>query len=241
MAGTISLPVPPERLAANLQRVRGQLAAAARRAGREPERVTLVAVTKYVGPEEVRELVRLGVTELGENRIQPALSKIAALRAQLPGARWRMIGHLQTNKVRAALRDFGALDSVDSLHLLECLAREARGLGRIAVPCLAEINVGGEEQKYGLAPGDLRDFLRRAGETPECDFRGLMCMAPYAADQPAVSRPIFRKLRELRDEANANGWYRRPLVELSMGMTGDFECAIEEGATLVRIGSALYQ
>ena len=242
MPSEVPLPVPPERLAANLARVREQIAQATAKAGRKPESVTLVAVTKYVGPDEVRALLKLGVKDLGENRIQPARPKIAALREELAaaGARWRLIGHLQTNKAKWALEDFATVDAVDSVHLLEALAKEARKLGRSCVPCLVEVNVSGEEQKYGLKAGELQAFLGRAAESPECEIAGLMAMAPLADDPEATSRPVFRALRELRDRANAQNWYPRPLTELSMGMTQDFAIAVEEGATLVRVGTALY-
>lgn len=232
----------PERLALNLRRVREEIAAAAAKAGRDPAAVTLVAVTKYVGLAEIRALLQLGVKELGENRVQPARPKIAALgrEAAAAGARWRLIGHLQTNKAKAALQDFATVDAVDSVHLLEGLAKEAHKLGRSAVPCLVEVNISGEAQKYGLPPGGLRAFLARAAELPEMDVQGLMAMTPLADRPEATSRPVFRALRELRDQANAQGWYPRPLRELSMGMTQDYPIAVAEGATLVRVGTALF-
>jgi hypothetical protein len=243
MPAPVQKNVPPERLALNLARVRAELSAAAVQANRVPGTVRLVAVTKYVGAAEVGELLRLGVTEFGENRIQPAHLKIAALAGavQQASAHWRMIGHLQTNKVRDALKDFSALDAVDSVRLLEAIAGEARKLGRGKIPCLAEVNVSGEAQKYGLKPDELEAFLRRAGELPEIDLQGLMCMAPYNDDAEKYSRPVFKGLRELFEHANAARWYSHPLTELSMGMSGDFHVAIAEGATLVRIGSALFE
>jgi pyridoxal phosphate enzyme (YggS family) len=238
----LRLPVAPERLVANLAAVRETIARAAAQAGRASADVALVAVTKYVGVAEIRELLRLGVKDLGESRIQPARPKIAALKDEVAavGARWRLIGHLQTNKARTALQDFAALDAVDSVHLLEALAQEARKLGLAGVPCLAEINVSGEEQKYGLRPAELPEFLARAAALPECRVTGLMAMAPFSEQPEATSRPVFRALRELRDEANARAWYPAPLKELSMGMTQDYAVAVEEGATLVRVGTALF-
>jgi pyridoxal phosphate enzyme (YggS family) len=234
--------VPPERLALNLHQVTGRIAVAAGRAGRNAGDVRLMAVTKYVGLDEVRALLRGGVKEFGESRIQNAHPKIAALQQDVAtaGARWRMIGHLQTNKAKQALQDFMTIDAVDSVRLLECLAKEAAKLGRTAVPCLAEVNVSGEAQKQGLRPEELRGFLERAVQCPELDVQGLMTMAPLSETPEATSRPVFRSLRELCDQANAGGWYPRPLRELSMGMTQDYEIAVEEGATLVRVGSALY-
>jgi PLP dependent protein len=234
--------VPVERLAENLRRVTDRIAAAAGRSNRNAGDARLVAVTKYVGLDEVRALLRLGVTDLGENRIQNAQPKIVALQQDVAaaGAQWRMIGHLQTNKAKQALQDFATIDAVDSIRLLECLAKEAAKLGRSAVPCLAEINVSGEEQKHGLRPDELRAFLEQAARCPEMDVQGLMTMAPLSDEPEKTSRPVFRRLRELRDQANAGNAYLHPLRELSMGMTQDYEIAVEEGATLVRVGSALY-
>jgi pyridoxal phosphate enzyme (YggS family) len=242
MAAHVPEHVPPEQLVRNLRQVLERIAAAAERCGRSAADARLVAVTKYVSPDAVRALLKSGVTELGENRVQNAHPKIAALQQDVAaaGARWRMIGHLQTNKARQALQDFATLDAIDSIRLLECLVEEAVKLGRTAVPCLAEINVSGEAQKHGLRPNELRAFLERASACPAMDIQGLMAMAPLSETPEATSRPVFRSLRELRDQANASGWYPRPLRELSMGMTQDYEIAVEEGATLVRVGSALY-
>jgi len=217
----------PERIAANLARVRERIAAAARKTGRDAGGITLVAVTKSVGLDEIRALLQLGVKDLGENRLQPAQPKIEALAAEMAaaGARWHMIGHLQTNKAKPVLQRFDCVDAVDSINLLGMLAKEARKLGRDKVPCLAEVNVSGEAQKYGLPPADLEAFLKRAAELPGIFLRGLLTMAPYAdsAEQvEAISRPVFRGLRELRDQANAANWYGQPLAELSMGMTNDY-------------------
>jgi pyridoxal phosphate enzyme (YggS family) len=235
--------VPVERLGENLRRVQERLAAAAQRANRSHDDVRLVAVTKYVGLDEVRALLKLGVKELGENRIQNARAKIASLAEEMAaaGARWRMIGHLQTNKAKQALQDFAAIDAVDSLRLLERLAKDAAKLGRTAVPCLVEVNVSGEEQKHGLRPEELQSFLRRAAQIPQLDIQGLMTMAPFSDEPEKTSRPVFRELCRLAEEANASGAYVRPLRELSMGMTQDYEIAVEEGATFVRVGSALYE
>ncbi len=238
-------PVSAERIARNLARTRERIAAAAQTSGRDPGQITLVAVTKSVGIAETQTLLNLGLKHLGENRVQAAKPKIEALgqAVQSAGAQWHMLGHLQTNKARQALQLFHSLDALDSIHLLEELAKEARKLGRSGVPCLAEVNVSGEAQKFGLSPGTLEGFLSRAAQIPELDVRGLLTMAPYA-DTPSevetISRPVFRGLRELFNQANAKGWYRQSLTELSMGMSGDFEIAVEEGATVVRIGTGLF-
>ena len=236
-------PVPVARLAENLRRVSERLDAAAKRSGREPGSVRLVAVTKYVGVDEIRALLKLGVKELGENRIQLARPKIAELAEDVAaaGARWRMIGHLQTNKAKPALQDFAAIDAVDSIRLLESLAKEAGKRGRAQVPCLAEVNISGEKQKHGLRPDELRPFLERASALPQIDIQGLMTMAPFSDEPEVTSRPVFEGLRKLAEDTNARSVYPRPLRELSMGMTQDYEMAIEEGATLVRVGSALYE
>lgn len=236
----------PERLERNLARIRERLAEAAAKSSRDPAAVTLVAVTKSVGVAETRELLKLGVQEFGENRVQHAQPKIEALAGEFAaaGARWRMLGHLQTNKARQALALFQALDAVDSVRLLEELAKEACRRGLARVPCLAEVNVSGEAQKFGLRPPELPEFLARASEVAELEIRGLMAMAPYA-DAPeqveGLARPVFRGLRELGAQANEKAWYRQRLPELSMGMSHDFTIAVEEGATMVRIGTALWE
>lgn len=233
------------RVAKNLASVRERIQAAARKVGRDPAGVLLVAVTKSVGLDEIRALLKLGVKDLAENRLQPAQPKIEALAQEVAaaGAQWHMIGHLQTNKAKQVLQKFERVDAVDSIKLLECLAAEAKKLGRSAVPCLVEVNVSGEAQKFGLPPAELEAFLTRAKALPEIELRGLMTMAPYG-DTPeeieAHSRPVFKNLAALLKRANEAGWYQRPLHELSMGMTNDFEIAIEEGATTVRVGTGLF-
>lgn len=234
-----------QRLAANLTRVRERIVVAAHKTGRTADDLTLVAVTKSVGLNEIRLLLQLGIKHLGENRLQSAQTKIEALAAEVAaaGARWHMLGHLQTNKAKQVLQRFDNVDAVDSLHVLETLAKEAQKVGRRNVPCLAEVNVSGEAQKYGLQPADLEAFLKRAAELPEIHLRGLMTMAPYAdtvGQVEVVSRPVFRGLRDLRERATAANWYGQPLTELSMGMTNDYEIAIEEGATIVRVGTGLF-
>jgi pyridoxal phosphate enzyme (YggS family) len=225
----------PEDLAARVRAVRARVAAAAGRAGRDPEDVLLVAVSKTVDAERVRAVYELGVKTFGENRVQEARGKIAALR--LPLIRWELIGHLQTNKVARAAELFARVQSVDSLRLAEALDREAGRLGR-TLPILLEVNVAGEASKFGLAPEAAPAAARAVAALPHLRAEGLMTVAPPAADPEAV-RPVFRRLRALRDElraaAPAGDWRH-----LSMGMTDDFEVAVEEGATIVRIGRALF-
>ena len=206
--------------------------AAAQRTGRPAEAVRLVAVTKGVAPERIREAMALGVLDFGENRIQEALLKIAALG---PGPRWHLVGHLQRNKVRRAVDAFALIHSVDSLPLAEEIARRAEAVGQ-PVPVLLQVSVAAEPQKHGFAPDAVPPAARHVAALPAIRLRGLMTIAPLAAD-PEEVRPVFRRLRELRDVLRAE-WPE--LDELSMGMTDDFEVAIEEGATLIRVGRAIF-
>jgi len=211
----------------NLARVRERIEAACRRAGRSPEEVTLVGVSKGFPAEAVAEACAAGLGDVGENRVQEAEAKIAALADQGVRPRWHLVGHLQTNKVKTALGLFAIIHSVDSVRLAEAVSRRARE----PVPILLEVNVGQEASKFGFAPQEVADGLPAIAALSNLDVRGLMTVAPLV-DDPEAARPVFRCLRELRD--------RLGLRELSMGMTDDFEVAIEEGATLVRIGRAIF-
>jgi len=212
-------------LASRVATVRARIARAAERAGRSPGEVTLIAVSKTRGAGAVREALATGIHDFGENRVQEGVEKAAALTDDSP--RWHLIGHLQTNKVRAALGAFAILHSVDS----ERLARAISAAASQPVPIMIEVNVAAEPSKYGVAPGEVAGLLAVAGNLPNLDVRGLMTVAPHV-DDPELVRSVFRELREL---AVANG-----LRELSMGMTNDFETAIEEGATYVRVGRAIF-
>lgn len=225
-------------LAARIARVRETIAEAALRSGRRPEDVTLIAVSKTFGPDRVLAAVQHGITDLGENRVQEAEAKIAAL-ADRVGDRvnWHLIGHLQSNKAKTAVRLFTTIESVDSLHLAELLSRLAAQNGRI-LPVLLEVNVGDEPSKFGFAPALLPETLPRLLALPMLDIRGLMTVAPAVADADAA-RPYFRQLRELRDRL-ATEHPTANLRELSMGMSGDFAVAIEEGATIVRLGRVIF-
>jgi len=221
-------------LAANLDRVRRRIARAAERSGRDPSAVRLVAVTKTVGADVAAELLGLGVADLGENRVSAMIEKA---RTVGPGARWHMVGHLQRNKAAQAARVFHLLHSLDSADLADLLDRTApRDSGPLRV--LVQVNVGGEATKRGLPPGHLPDFLRALRDRPALVVDGLMAMAPIA-DDPETLRPLFRALRTLRDRAIGEGLLSPP-GDLSMGMTQDLEVAVEEGATMVRIGTALF-
>jgi hypothetical protein len=214
-------------IAENLAAVRERIAAACRRAGRAPGEVTLVGVTKGFGPEAVAEACAAGLLDAGENRVQEAAPKIEALAARGVRPRWHLVGHLQTNKVKRALELFAILHGVDSVRL----AQEVSNRAGSPVPVLLEVNIAGEERKFGFAPEELDTALAQISRLPNVDVRGLMTVAP-ATDDPERVRPIFRHLCELRE--------RLGLRELSMGMTDDFDVAVEEGATMVRVGRAIF-
>jgi len=215
----------------NLRRVQERIAAASTRVGRPAGSVTLVAVTKLVPPDIIRLLPGLGIQEIGENRVQAALEKQASLR-ELP-LRWHLIGSLQKNKARKAAGAFACIQSVDSLALAELLSTAAeQGGGRL--PVLVQVNIGREPQKSGVEPEAAPALIEQVAGLPALELRGLMGIAPIDADDRTL-HVLFASLRELLPE--------RPGVgrELSMGMTDDFEIAIEEGATMIRVGRALFE
>ena len=210
-----------------LMRVRERIAAAAERAGRRADDVLLVAVSKTVDVDRIREAVAAGVPALGENRVQEAKGKVAALGRAVP---WHLIGHLQTNKVKDALALFDVIHSVDRLELAREIERRAAGLGR-PIDVLLEVNVAGEPSKSGFAPDAVASGLEAIAGMAHLKLRGLMAIPPIV-ERAEDARPAFRTLRALRD--------RHGLGELSMGMSADFEVAIEEGATIVRVGTAIF-
>ena len=217
-----------ERVAAVRRRIEG----AAQRSGRPVSAVTLVAVSKTMPVEAIREAVAAGATILGENRVQEARDKIEALAG---AAAWHLIGHLQTNKVKLAVGLFERIHSLDSIRLAHEIERHAGDAGR-RVRCLVQVNVGGEEQKNGVSEDEVRPLLEAANGMPHILVEGLMAIPPFLSDPEAI-RPYFRRLRVLRDDLASDGF---SLPDLSMGMTQDFEVAIEEGATLVRVGTAIF-
>jgi pyridoxal phosphate enzyme (YggS family) len=223
----------------NIARVRERISSAARRAGRDPSGITLMAVSKTFPPDLVLEAYEAGLRSFGENKVQEFSSK-AGLLSGLPGAEWHLIGHLQTNKTARAAELFAAIDSVDSLRLAEKLNFAARQLGK-SLEVLIEINVGGEAAKSGVAPGshELEKLLQGAPQLEQLEIRGLMTVPPMTAD-PQKARPYFRKLRELRDHIASRGLPKVGMNLLSMGMSHDFEVAIEEGSTCVRVGTAIF-
>lgn len=216
-----SQPLAAERVAA----VRNRIALAAERSGRAPDAVTLIAVSKTWPAAAVRDVLAAGVADFGENRVQEGVAKAEELDGE--AIRWHLIGHLQTNKARAALGTFAILHAVDSERLLRAIAAAASAPVRIMI----EVNVAEEPSKFGVTPPEVASLLKVAAALPQIDVRGLMTVAPHVDDAELV-RPVFRGLREL---AEANG-----LRELSMGMTNDYEVAIEEGATFVRVGRAIF-
>jgi hypothetical protein len=227
----------PQRVAANLESVRRRMAEAARRSGRTAEAVRLVAVTKTVGPETIRVLTAAGHRDIGENRAQQIRDRAAEL-ADLD-VRWHMIGHLQRNKVKYVVPRCAMIHSLDSARLAEEISKRARAADQTAT-CLLEVNVSGEEAKWGVPPEEAPALATQAAALPGVHLAGLMAMAPFT-DDPETTRPVFAALRELRERINREADLAEPLAELSMGMTQDFEVAIEEGATIVRVGSALFE
>jgi PLP dependent protein len=226
-------------IAANLASTQERIIAAARRAGRDLHGIALMAVSKTQPPERIREAYDAGQRLFGENRVQDFAAKAAALR-DLHAAEWHMIGHLQTNKAARTAELFRAVDSVDSLKLAEKLDAQACRLGK-KLDVLIEINVGGEAVKSGVAVDSpsLEELLLAAPRLAALLFRGLMTVPPFT-DDPEGARPYFRKLRELRDAIAARHLPAIATDQLSMGMSHDFEVAIEEGSTCVRIGTAIF-
>jgi hypothetical protein len=222
-------------VAANLAAVRARIAQAAARVGRRPEEILLVGVSKTVDVERIRQAVAAGLPALGENRVQEAKAKIETLGRPVP---WHLVGRLQTNKAKDAVRLFDLIHSVDRLELAHELDRRARVQGKI-VDVLVEVNLGDEAAKGGVPLTELKALLEQLAPLGGIRVKGLMALPP-AADHPEGSRPWFSRLRELRDAAA--GWRvaETRMEQLSMGMSGDFEVAIEEGATIVRVGTAIF-
>jgi len=225
------------RIAENLAAVRGRIAAAAGRAGRPADAIELVAVTKYVPAQIAAVLAEAGCHALGESRPQALWAKAAELAN--PAVRWHLVGHLQRNKIARTLPLVALVHSVDTLRLLTAIDEEAGLAGRPA-QVLLEVNVSGDRAKMGLPPAQLAPTIQRAAELANVSIRGLMGMASLTG-VAAATRRDFGRLRELRDQLTAECPANVSLAELSMGMSGDYEIAIEEGSTIVRIGSALFE
>lgn len=216
-----------------LTRVRERILTAARRVGRDPEQIKLVAVTKNKPVEVIREALSCGITRLGENRAQELLHKAADLP---PAVEWHFIGHLQTNKVRKIIDKVALIHSLDRWSLAEAISREACEANRL-VRVLVQVNVAGEETKYGLSPQEVGDFISETARLQGLEVCGLMTVAPWC-ENPEEVRPVFRKLRKMACGLKQIQGVK--LDTLSMGMTGDFEVAVEEGATILRIGTAIF-
>ncbi|MDO7905393.1 YggS family pyridoxal phosphate-dependent enzyme [Paenibacillus sp. JX-17] len=221
-------------LEARIHQVNERIREACRRAGRNPDEVNVIAVTKYVSAGMTESVLRAGLNHIGENRWQNAEEKWNRL-----GNRgvWHFIGHLQTNKVKDIIGKFTYIHSLDSISLAKELDKKAAKLD-LTVKCFLQVNVSGEESKYGLQPEEAASFLQQIAQYKHVQVIGLMTMAPFE-ENPERTRPVFRGLRELKDELNGQALTPEPMAHLSMGMSNDFEVAIEEGATWVRLGSIL--
>ena len=226
-------------IAENIAGVRERIAVAARRAGRSSEEITLMGVSKTFPVESIREAYQAGLRIFGENRVQEFAGKAAALR-DLREAEWHLIGHLQTNKAAKAAELFDAVDSLDSVRMAEKLNASAKSAAK-TISVLIEINVGGERAKSGLAPvsEELEQILQGAPRWGNLKIRGLMTVPPYT-EEPQGARPYFQELRKIRDSIAARKLPHICTETLSMGMSHDFEVAIEEGSTVVRLGTAIF-
>ena len=248
-----------------LERVRERIQQACQRSGRDPSAVTLVCVTKGVSPETIQQAIALGVTDIGENRVQearqkrfriadfglridqpPEKSAIHNSQSAISSVRWHLIGHLQRNKAKLAVELFDVVHSVDSLELIEELGKalgsrlKALGKGEVKpLEVFVQVNVSGEETKFGCEPNQVTPLVQAISKCQQLRFVGLMTMAPFTED-PELARPYFRHLRQLRDDLAVALSLEPPAFSLSMGMSQDFEVAIEEGADLVRIGTAIF-
>ena len=220
----------------NIKNVTNRIKLACKKSGRDPDEITLVCVTKGVDPYRISEIFIHGIKDIGENRVQEALKKKSEV---LPGARWHLVGHLQTNKVKDAIDIFGLIHSVDSLELAKKIDREAKRQGK-CVDILIQVNTSGEEAKYGMRPEDISNFLKEISLLTSIKILGLMTITPLASD-PETVRPYLRRLREISEDVKKESIPNIDMKYLSMGMSQDFEVAIEEGANIVRIGRAIFE
>ena len=223
-------------IAENLASVRQRVARSCEKSGRSPDSVRLVCVVKEASPEDAQAVLGLGVKDLGENRVQELVSKYGVIGDK---AAWHLVGHLQTNKAKEAVRISSLIHSVDSVKLAKEIDKEAKKIGKTQ-DILIQVNVSGEATKFGVTPDEAVSLIKEISLYPNISIKGLMTIAPEAEDQETV-RSYFRALRELRDRLNESRITNHESRELSMGMTNDFEVAIEEGATMVRIGRAIFQ
>jgi len=221
-------------LACAVREVRERIRQAARRAGRNEKEITLVAVSKSVGQDKVAQAIACGVRHFGENRVQEFVPK----QAVFPQVNWHFIGHLQTNKVKDIIGKAYLIHSLDRWRLAEYIDDRARGL-EVRVPVLLQVNVSGEKSKYGLAPAEVMSFLEAAQDLGHLSIQGLMTMAPEV-DDPEETRTVFKDLHRIFESIKQKNFSNTKMQYLSMGMTQDFEVAIEEGANLVRVGRAIF-
>ena len=226
-----------DELAARLAGVRGRIETAARSCGRSPEEVRLIAISKTHPASAIKRLIELGATDLGENRVQEAEEKIKEIGPDK--VRWHLVGHLQANKARRAVTLFDVIHSLDSIQLARRLDRLCAEEGREKLAVLVQVDLGHEATKSGIDEAELPHLVHELGQLSRLELAGLMTLPPFF-DDPEQSRPFFRRLRELRDELASVGAFGDRKGELSMGMTHDFEVAIAEGATMVRIGTAIF-
>jgi pyridoxal phosphate enzyme (YggS family) len=227
-----------------LNEIRGHIESCARKAGRTPEEITLIAVSKTHPAKLVQRAIAAGASDFGENRVQEADEKIDSIaRAYLNGVtvrpRWHLIGHLQSNKARRAVKLFDLIHTIDSADLLERLERMCAEEGRAELPVLLQIDLAGEKTKTGAREDELPELLKKAEACKQVRLAGLMTLPPFYEDAERV-RPFFRRLRELRDDLRGRGVFGAGVGELSMGMSHDYKVAIEEGATMLRIGTAIF-
>ena len=226
-----------DQVGARIARIRARIEAAALKCGRLPHEVTLIAISKTQPASLVRTAIELGATDIGENRVQEAEQKINEVGRH--AARWHLVGHLQANKARRAVQLFDVIHSLDSLELARRLDRLCGEEARERLPVLIQVDLGHEETKAGIDERQLSQLVDNMKELERIQLVGLMTLPPFF-DDPEHARPFFRRLREFRDELGAQGAFGDQKGELSMGMTNDFEVAIEEGATMVRIGTAIF-
>jgi len=216
----------------NILRLKERIQKAAERKGRNVDEITIVAVAKTISPQRIEEAIRHGIKIIGENRVQEAKEKLEVLGNRVV---WHMVGHLQTNKVKDALKIFSMIHSLDSIRLASEIERRAEK----PVDCLVEVNTSKEQSKYGIAPNEVFDFYESVKQFKQINVLGLMTIGPgWAIQDPEASRPCFRLLHDLRDELAQE--FDMPFSILSMGMTSDFEVAIEEGANVIRVGTAIF-
>ncbi len=220
----------------NLKEVNKKIAAACKKSGRDPQDVTLVCVTKGVDPYRMSEVFIHGIKDIGENRVQEALKKKVEV---LPGAKWHLVGHLQTNKVKDAIQAFDLIHSVDSIELAQKIDKEAAKINK-SVNVLVQVNISGEEQKYGIRPDTVSAFLKDVSVLSNVKILGLMTITPLS-DDPEQVRPYLRTLREISETIKNENIPNIEMRYLSMGMSQDYEVAIQEGANMLRIGTAIFK